>query len=160
MLGARPALQAARSGMSMRKLTMLLLLLYFGVAFSPVDAKPAPNLSNVQITHVGADHTGWIPAGQISETILQGEKFYIAVRFTGYPNPNLIFLYQNGHLIPKDKITEPFGRTGIGNPYTGWIYQFAMPISYGNGTIAVKAGGINGGQHYATIYNVRSKYRK
>lgn len=144
----------------MRRLTKLILLLYLcGFAFSTADAKPAPNLSKVQITHVGADHTGWISASEIPSTTLYGQKLYIAVQFIGYPNPNLIFLYQNGHLIPKSEITEPFGRTGIGNPFTGWVYQFAMPISYGNGTIAVKASGINGGQFYSTIYRVSSKYQ-
>ncbi|KYZ75494.1 hypothetical protein AXX12_12320 [Anaerosporomusa subterranea] len=142
----------------MRKFTKLILLLYLCVfAFSTADAKPAPNLSRVQITHVGADHTGWIPASEIPSTTLYGQKFYIAVQFTGYPNPNQILLYQNGHLIPKSEITEPFGRTGIGNPFTGWVYQFAMPISYGNGTIAVQASGINGGQLFDTLYRVKSK---
>lgn len=142
----------------MRKRLTLLCVFFLSIFIAAVgDAKPAPNLSAVKITHVGTDHSGWIPVHQIPQTTLHGQQFYIAVRFTGYPNPNLIFLYQNGHLIPRDKITEPFGRKGIGNPYTGWIYQFAMPLSYGNGTIAVKAGGINGGQYYDTVYNVRSQ---
>ena len=144
----------------MRKLTTLMLLLYFCLfAFSTANAKPAPNLSKVQITHVGADHTGWIPASKIPVTTLYGQQFYVAVQFTGYPNPDLIVLYQNGKLIPENEITEPFGQRGIGNPYTGWVYQFAMPISYGNGAIAVKASGINGGKQYSTVYGVKATYQ-
>lgn len=144
----------------MRKLSSLLLILLLCLfAFSTVYAKPAPNLSNVQITHVGAEHTGWIPVSKVSVNTLRGQQFYVAVQFTGYPNPNLITLYQNGKLIPKSEITEPFGREGIGNPNTGWVYQFAMPISYGNGVISVQAGGINGGQQYSTIYGVKAAYQ-
>lgn len=121
------------------------------------SATPAPNLSKVQITHVGADHTGWIPVSQIRTTTLYGQKFYIAVQFTGYPSQ--VFLYQNGSLIPPDKVEEPFGRTGIGNPYLGWVYQFAVPITYGNGTIAVEAHGIKGGKYYNTVYGVKAKYQ-
>ncbi|MDU4961009.1 MAG: hypothetical protein E6X17_10185 [Sporomusaceae bacterium] len=141
----------------MRKLAAILLLIGLLVPW-PASAKPAPALSHVQITHAGADNSGWIPAGKIAGTALQGQRFYLAVRFTGYPDPNLISLYQNGHLIPKNQISEPFGRSGVGNPYTGWIYQFAMPITYGNGTITVKARG-NSGWFYDNIYNVRSIYQ-
>lgn len=120
-------------------------------------AGPAPNLSKVEITHVGADQSGWIPVNQIPKKTLYGETFYVAVRFTGYPQANRIFFYQNKSLIPVSQVTEVFERKGIGNPYTGWVYHFAMPIAYGNGSITVKADGINGGTHYHTILGVRSE---
>lgn len=121
------------------------------------SAKPAPNLSRVQITHIGADNTGWIPVSQIRTTTLYGQKFYIAVQFTGYPGQ--VFLYQNGTLIPPGEVEEPFGRTGIGNPYSGWVYQFAIPITYGNGAISVEAHGIKGGRHYNKVYGIKSEYQ-
>lgn len=141
----------------MRKLIIIAVLLcLLSLVVSAADAKPAPNLTNVQITYVGADNTSWIPISQIPTTTLYGQKFYIAVRFIGYPNPGRIFFYQNGSLIPINQVVEAFDREGIGNPYTGWVYQFAMPISYGNGTIAVQADGIKGGTYYHTIYGVKS----
>ncbi|GBG55787.1 hypothetical protein SPFL3102_02726 [Sporomusaceae bacterium FL31] len=120
-------------------------------------AEPAPNLSKVEITHVGADHTGWIPVNQISKKTLYGENFYVAVRFTGYPKSNRIFFYQNKNLVPVSQVKEAFDRKGIGNPHTGWVYHFAMPIAYGNGIITVQADGINGGTQYSTIFGVRSE---
>lgn len=144
----------------MRKSILIMALLcIFSLAATVAQAGPAPNLTNVKITHVGADNTGWIPAAQISTTTLYGEQFYIAVHFTGYPNPGRIFFYQDGHLIPPGKITEPFGRKGIGNPHSGWVYQFAMPVTYGNGTIAVQAEGIRGGTYYNTVYGVKTEYQ-
>lgn len=122
-------------------------------------AKPAPNLTRVEITHIGADNTGWIMAGQTPKPTLYGQKFYIAVRFTGYPDSGRIFFYQNGNLIPKAEVTEPFGREGLGNPNSGWVYQFAMPVVYGNGTIAVRAEGIQGGRRYDTVYGVTTVYQ-
>ena len=138
-------------------MVMLFCLLSFPV--SVTNAKPAPNLSSVQITYIGADNSSWIPINQISATTLYGQKFYIAVQFIGYPNPGRIFFYQNGSLIPIDQVSEAFAREGIGNPRTGWVYQFAMPIFYGNGTIAVQADGIKGGTYYSTIYGVKSVYQ-
>lgn len=129
------------------------LALHGGVSY----AEPAPNLSKVEITHVGADRTGWIPVNQIPNKTLSGEKFYVAVRFTGYPKSNRIFFYQNKNLIPVNQVTEASARKGIGNPHAGWVYYFAMPIAYGNGSIAVQADGINGGTHYSTIFGVRSE---
>lgn len=137
---------------------MLAFFLYTNV-FSTVNAKPAPNLSKIQITHVGADSTGWVSSGKASAITLYGKRFYVAVQFTGYPDPSRVFLYQNGVLIPKSEISEPFGRLGIGNPHTGWVYQFALPIAYGNGIIAVEADGINGGRQYSTIFGVKSMYQ-
>jgi hypothetical protein len=149
-----------RGAKCMRKSIMLVILLcLFTLVTSIVHAGPAPNLSNVQITHVGADNTGWITAREIPTTTLYGQNIYVAVRFVGYPNPNRIFLYQNGSMIPTDQITEPFGREGIGNPYTGWVYQFKIPISYGNGTIAVQADGIQHGTYYSTVYGVKAVYQ-
>jgi hypothetical protein len=141
----------------MRKSIIILVLLCLLVLVASVaNAKPAPNLTNVQITHVGADNTSWIPISKIPITTLYGQKFYIAVRFIGYPNPQRIFFYQNGSLIPVNQVVEAFAREGFGNPYTGWVYQFAMPISYGNGTITVQADGIRNGTYYSTIYGVKS----
>jgi hypothetical protein len=143
----------------MRKMVVILVLLCLSsLAVSVVNAKPAPNLTSVQITYVGADNTSWIPINQIPTTTLYGQKFYIAVQFIGYPNPQRIFFYQNGSLIPVDQVKEAFAREGIGNPYTGWVYQFAMPISYGNGIITVQADGIRNGTYHNTIYGVKSVY--
>jgi hypothetical protein len=139
--------------------TIIVLLCLLALAASVANAKPAPNLTNVQITYVGADNTSWIPISQIPTTTLYGQKFYIAVRFIGYPDPQHIFFYQNGSLIPANQVTEAFAREGIGNPYTGWVYQFAMPISYGNGNITVQADGIKNGTYYSTIYGVKSVYQ-
>ncbi|AIF52784.1 DUF4879 domain-containing protein [Pelosinus sp. UFO1] len=142
----------------MRKSILLIILFcLFTLVTSLASAGPAPNLSNVQITHVGADNTGWIDVKQIPMTTLYGQNFYVAVRFTGYPNPNRIFLYQNGAQIPVEQVTEPFGREGIGNPFTGWVYQFKVPISYGTGIIAVQADGIRTGTYYSTVYGVKAK---
>lgn len=139
----------------------LLLLLGFFVVFtiggSVASAGPAPNLSKVEITHVGSDQTGWIPINQIPKKTLEGQNFYVAVKFSGYPNPNRIFFYQNRVLIPTDKISEVSDRKGIGNPRIGWVYQFVMPIEYASGIIAIQADGIHGGTHYSTIYGVKSK---
>lgn len=144
----------------MKKLMMsVVLLCLFTLVTSIVNAGPAPNLSNVQITHVGAENTDWIEVRNIPTTTLYGQNFYIAVRFIGYPDPNRIFLYQNGSRIPTTLVTEPFAREGIGNPYTGWVYQFKVPISYGNGTIVVQADGIRGGTYYSTIYGVKSVHQ-
>ncbi len=144
----------------MRKSIMSVVLLCLLVLVTSIAyAGPAPNLSSVQITHVGADNTGWITAREIPTTTLYGQNAYIAVRFIGYPNPSRIFLYQNGNMIPPDQVTEPFGREGIGNPYTGWIYQFKIPISYANGTIAVQADGIQHGTYYSTIYGIKAVYQ-
>jgi len=144
----------------MRKsITIVVLFSLLSLVASIANAKPVPNLTNVQITYVGADNTSWIPISQISTTTLYGQKFYIAVQFMGYPNPQRIFFYQNGSLIPVDQVKEAFGREGIGNPYTGWVYQFAIPISYGNGTITVQADGIKSGTYYSTIYSVKSVYQ-
>jgi hypothetical protein len=132
----------------------------FMLGVSMACAAPAPNLSKVEITYVGSDQTGWIPIDQIAKTTLVGQNFYVAVKFTGYPNPSRIFFYQNRVLIPPDKISELYERKGIGNPHIGWVYQFAMPIAYANGIIAVQADGIQGGTHYSTIYGVKSKPSK
>lgn len=141
----------------MKKSIMSVVLLFLLVLVTSMAyAGPAPNLSSVQITNVGADNTGWITAREIPTTTLYGQNVYIAVRFIGYPNPSRIFLYQNGNMIPPDQVTEPFGREGIGNPYTGWVYQFKIPISYGNGTIVVQADGIQHGTYYSTIYGVKA----
>lgn len=136
---------------------MLLGLLL--ISGSLAAAGPAPDLTKVRITHVGADETGWIPASQASVTTLYGQSFYIAVEFTGYPKDSQIFLYQNGSQIPLSEIKEPFGRKGIGNPLRGWVYQFAVPIRYGNGTIAVEAAGTKGGRYTSTLYGVRAEYQ-
>ncbi len=144
----------------MRKIVVILILLCLvSLTASIVSAKPAPNLTSVQITYVGSDNTSWIPVSQIPTTTLYGQKFYIAVQFIGYPNPQRIFFYQNGSLIPVDQVKEAFSREGIGNPHTGWVYQFAMPISYGNGIITVQADGIKSGTYYSTIYGVKSVYQ-
>lgn len=141
----------------MRNSIIIVVIIFLSsLLTSVVSAGPAPNLSKVQITHVGADNTGWIEVREIPMTTLYGQNFYVAVRFIGYPNPNRIFLYQNGNKIPTDQVTEPFGREGIGNPYTGWIYQFKIPISYGNGTITVKADGLYKSTYYSTIYGVKA----
>ncbi|WP_054261391.1 hypothetical protein [Propionispora sp. 2/2-37] len=143
----------------MKKSGLFLLILCLLLSIAPfAAAKPAPNLTRVEITHIGADDTGWIMAGLSPKPTLYGQKFYIAVRFTGYPNPGRIFFYQNGNLIPRAEVTEPFGRKGLGNPHSVWVYQFAMPVVYGNGTIAVRAEGIQGGRHYDTIYGVTTVY--
>lgn len=135
---------------------LLGLLLSFG---SFAAAGPAPELTKVRITHVGADDTGWIPASQASKTTLYGQYFYIAVEFTGYPKDNKIYLYQNGTQIPPDAVKEPFGRKGIGNPLRGWVYQFAVPITYGNGTIAVEATGTKGGRYTSTLHGIKAVYQ-
>ena len=141
----------------MRKALLALWMLGLGVLFAPAaGAGPAPNLSKVEITHVGSENTGWIPVSRIPQTTLTGQQLYLAVQFTGYPNPNLIFIYQNGNLIPTAKVKEPFERKGLGNPYWGWVYQLAVPIEYANGTIAIKANGIRGGTYYSTVYGLKS----
>lgn len=125
------------------------------------EAKPAPNLYKVEITHVGADYTGWIPVNKIADTVFSGQRLYIAIKFSGYPKPDQVELYHNYQRIPQTELAEPFGRIAIGKPQiTGWIYQFALPITRGNGMVSVQAEGINGSRFYDTIYGLKSVYRK
>jgi hypothetical protein len=146
----------------MRKsIVVVVLLCFFTLVASVANAKPASNLTRVEILQVGADQTGWIPANEANRTTLYGENFYVAVHFTGYPLQNSIFIFQNGTQIPTDQIAEPFSRIGIGNPAVGWIYQFKIPIAYGNGAICIKASSINsGGTYYDTVSNITSVYQK
>lgn len=145
-----------------KSIVLVVLLCLITLVASVGSAGPAPNLTNVKIIDIGSDNTGWVVPS--SGTTLYGQNFYVAVQFTGYPLQGGVFFYQNGGLIPPSQITEPFARIGTGNGstgFTGWIYQYKMPLSYGNGTICVKAQSINsGGTYYDTIYGVKSVYQQ
>lgn len=150
----------------MKKTVILLVVLILAIACSTsVAAGPAPNLSSVQIAGIGTDSEGnWIkPVNHsIYPNKLSGDTLYLCVQFVGYPNWNLVFFYQNGSLINKNKLvnykTTYITTHGIVSGY--WKY-YSIPLADlpGNtagalGQFSVKATGIRGGGYQDHVNNI------
>lgn len=149
------------------KRTVILLALFFLVTtyFSSANAGPAPNLTSVVIAGIGTDSSGnWIkPVNHsIYPNKLSGDTLYFCVQFIGYPNWNLVFFYQNGSLINKNKLIN-YNTTYITTAGTvsGYLKYYSIPLADlpGNtggslGQFSVKANGIRGGMYQDHINNV------
>jgi len=150
----------------MKKTVILLVVLVVAITCSSsVTAGPAPNLSSAQIAGIGTDSAGnWLKPVNHSmyPNKLSGDTLYLCVQFVGYPDWNLVFFYQNGSLINKNKLvnykTTYITTDGFVSGY--WKY-YSIPFADlpGNtagalGQFSVKATGIRGGAFQDYVNNV------
>jgi len=150
----------------MRKAVILVVLFFLVAAcHTSVNAGPAPNLTSVSIAGIGTDAAGsWIkPVNHsIYPNKLSGDTVYFCVQFVGYPNWNLVFFYQNGSLMNKNKLInyKTTYMTAAGT-VSGYLKYYSIPLADlpGNtsgslGQFSVKANGISGGMFQDHINNV------
>lgn len=144
----------------MRRVIAVLFLacLFAAVAGLAANAGPAPNLSQIRITHVGSEISGWKTVAEARKQTIYGQNFYLAAHFIGYPDQKSIKISSNGFLVKADELTI-INITPVDNPASGYIYEFKMPLKYSKGLIVVQANGINGGQKSNSISGIIAEYR-
>lgn len=150
----------------MRKIVILVVLFCLVTMIASIaNAGPAPNLTSVKIAGLGTDAAGnWItPVNHsIYPNKLSGDTLYLCVEFTGYPNWNLVFFYQNGSIISKSKLVN-YKTTYMSNDgvIRGYIKYYSIPFaelpsntSGYLGQFSVKANGIRSGICQDHVNNV------
>lgn len=138
---------------------LFLAVMFVFVGSAAVNGGPAPNLFKIQITHVGAEVSGWKTVAEAQKQTIYGQNFYLAAHFSGYADERSIKLSSNGFLV-KDGELVVVNKTPVGNPASGYIYEFKMPLEYSKGLIVIEAAGINGGRRSNSISGIIAEYRQ